>query len=422
MSTYKSVLFAFLAIALSIVAIPVCAQNNIDSPYSRYGYGSLDSHTIGASRAMAGVGYALQSGKQINIKNPASYAAIDTLTFLCDFGVSLQIDLMKEGPLKESRTNWSFEYFAMQFPLAKWLAATMGVIPFSTVGYDYTGSITNGTVRQTGEGSINEAFVGLGAYLFKGFTIGVNANYLFGEITNSSTSISTIDVTNATIFDNIIDVSDYRIEIGAQYTIPINKKNRLTLGAVYIPGKNLLGKGYISGGNYNTSSGNTTYFQNDTVSLKNGYSLPAQYGAGLNYTYDERLSVNADFTFQPWSKAKFENSTNYFNDAFQAAVGAEFLPQIYSNNFFQSIRYRAGVSVGRSYPRIKSSNGDNSLWETQVTIGAGIPMKRNKSIINFTFGYTNRRTTPTRLVGENEIRISLGLTFNEMWFYKSRLH
>ena len=230
------------------------------------------------------------------------------------------------------------------------------------------------------------------------------------------------DATNATIFDNIIDVSDYRIEIGAQYTIPINKKNRLTLGAVYIPGKNLLGKGYISGGNYNTSSGNTTYFQNDTVSLKNGYSLPAQYGAGLNYTYDERLSVNADFTFQPWSKAKFENSTNYFNDAFQAAVGAEFLPQIYSNNFFQSIRYRAGVSVGRSYPRIKSSNGDNSLWETQVTIGAGIPMKRNKSIINFTFGYTNRRTTPTRLVGENEIRISLGLTFNEMWFYKSRLH
>lgn len=113
----------------------------------------------------------------------------------------------------------------------------MGVIPFSTVGYDYTGSITNGTVRQTGEGSINEAFVGLGAYLFKGFTIGVNANYLFGEITNSSTSISTIDATNATIFDNIIDVSDYRIEIGAQYTIPINKKNRLTLGAVYIPGK-----------------------------------------------------------------------------------------------------------------------------------------------------------------------------------------
>lgn len=49
-------------------------------------------------------------------------------------------------------------------------------------------------------------------------------------------------------------------------------------------------------------------------------------------------------------------------------------------------------------------------------------MKRNKSIINITFGYTNRRTTPTRLVTENEFKISVGLTFNEMWFYKSRLH
>ena len=57
-----------------------------------------------------------------------------------------------------------------------------------------------------------------------------------------------------------------------------------------------------------------------------------------------------------------------------------------------------------------------------ITLGAGMPMKRNKSIINISFGYTNRRTAPTRLVSENEFKISLGLTFNEMWFYKSRLH
>ena len=62
------------------------------------------------------------------------------------------------------------------------------------------------------------------------------------------------------------------------------------------------------------------------------------------------------------------------------------------------------------------------MWETAITLGAGIPMKRNKSIINISFGYTNRRTAPTRLVSENEFKISLGLTFNEMWFYKSRLH
>ena len=113
MSTHKSVLYTFFIAALFIGTLPLHAQSNIDSPYSRYGYGTLDNHTIGASRSMGGIGYAIQSGKQINIKNPASYAAIDTLTFLCDFGVSLQFDYMKEGSLKEHRTNWSFEYFAI---------------------------------------------------------------------------------------------------------------------------------------------------------------------------------------------------------------------------------------------------------------------------------------------------------------------
>ena len=100
MSTHKSVLYTFFIAALFIGTLPLHAQSNIDSPYSRYGYGTLDNHTIGASRSMGGIGYAIQSGKQINIKNPASYAAIDTLTFLCDFGVSLQFDYMKEGSLK----------------------------------------------------------------------------------------------------------------------------------------------------------------------------------------------------------------------------------------------------------------------------------------------------------------------------------
>ncbi|MCD7710951.1 MAG: conjugal transfer protein TraF [Porphyromonadaceae bacterium] len=395
------------------------AQINVNSPYSRYGYGVLDNHTVGASRAMAGIGYAIQSGREINIKNPASYAAIDTLTFLCDFGVKLQINDMKEGSTSEKQTNWSFEYFALQFPLAKWLATSIGVIPYSTVGYDYTGSINNGTARQTGEGSLNQAYVGLGAFVFKGFTVGLNFNYLFGEISNTSTSVNDIDATSYSIFDNTIHISDYRFEIGAQYVIRSTEKNRIVIGAVFSPGKQLLGKAYTTGRNYNVSSATYTYYQNDSIKLKESYSLAPSYGAGVAYTYDERLTIGVDFTYQPWSKAKFENSTDYFNDYFNAAIGAELLPRIYSNNFFQSVRYRAGVSIGRSYAKI---NGENELWEAGVTAGLGVPMKRNKSIVNITFGYTNRYTTPTKLITENEFKISLGLTFNEMWFYKSRLH
>ena len=82
---------SIVLIALSLLGgMSSLAQNNTNSPYSRYGYGILEDNAVGANRGMGGVGYGFQSGRQINIKNPASYAAMDSLTFLFDIGVSLQ--------------------------------------------------------------------------------------------------------------------------------------------------------------------------------------------------------------------------------------------------------------------------------------------------------------------------------------------
>ena len=75
--------------AIAIVAVTVSAQaQNPMSPYSKYGYGILNDNATSAQRAMGGVGYAMSSGRQINAMNPASYAAIDSLTFLFDMGLT----------------------------------------------------------------------------------------------------------------------------------------------------------------------------------------------------------------------------------------------------------------------------------------------------------------------------------------------
>ena len=66
--------------------LPLMAQNNTNSPYTRFGYGDLGERSFGAGRAMGGVGYGLRSPKQINPMNPASYSCMDSLTFLFDFG------------------------------------------------------------------------------------------------------------------------------------------------------------------------------------------------------------------------------------------------------------------------------------------------------------------------------------------------
>ena len=72
---------------LIFILLPLMAQNNTNSPYTRFGYGDLGERSFGAGRAMGGVGYGLRSPKQINPMNPASYSCMDSLTFLFDFGV-----------------------------------------------------------------------------------------------------------------------------------------------------------------------------------------------------------------------------------------------------------------------------------------------------------------------------------------------
>ena len=47
--------------------LPLMAQNNTNSPYTRFGYGDLGERSFGAGRAMGGVGYGLRSPKQIQL-------------------------------------------------------------------------------------------------------------------------------------------------------------------------------------------------------------------------------------------------------------------------------------------------------------------------------------------------------------------
>ena len=61
---------------LAFISVAVMAQNNTNSPYTRYGYGDLGDRSFGAGRAMGGVGIGLRSPLQINPLNPASYSSM----------------------------------------------------------------------------------------------------------------------------------------------------------------------------------------------------------------------------------------------------------------------------------------------------------------------------------------------------------
>ena len=71
-----------LVLLLTILSGAMVAQNNTNSPYTRYGYGQLADQGSGNSKAMGGIAYGLRDRYQTNFANPASYTAVDSLTFM----------------------------------------------------------------------------------------------------------------------------------------------------------------------------------------------------------------------------------------------------------------------------------------------------------------------------------------------------
>lgn len=158
------------AALFAAVAMPMSAQTNgSNSPYSRYGFGLLSDGGNAFNKGMSGTAYGMRNGTELNTKNPASYAAIDSLSFLFDFGVSLQNGNINQNGTKTNAKNTSVDYVTAGFRMAPRLGMSVGLVPFSTIGYNTytTGTVpnTNPEVTRTttfsGDGGLHEVYAGI---------------------------------------------------------------------------------------------------------------------------------------------------------------------------------------------------------------------------------------------------------------------
>lgn len=108
-----------------------CFTAIAQTPYSQYGYGTLDDNATGAQRSMGGTGIGMRNNLQINIMNPASYTAIDSLTFMFDFSADYKASWYNENGASTKGQGGGLNYVLMQFPLGKRVAARRPASPLS---------------------------------------------------------------------------------------------------------------------------------------------------------------------------------------------------------------------------------------------------------------------------------------------------
>ena len=348
MINYKRLISASILLTVTGLAV---AQTSTNSPYTRYGFGQLADQNFGNSKAMGGIAYGLRNGYQINASNPASYTAIDSLTFLFDAGMTLQNANFKDGNVKTNAKNSSFDYLAMQFRLWKKMGMTVGFLPFSTVGYsiskthDFEDVNNNGKWSESydGDGGFHQVFIGLGYKVFNNLSVGANFSYLYGDITHQSmTTIGATDTRSIKL--DKFSISDYKLDFGLQYTYKLNKKNTINIGAVYTLGRTLHGDAYKYHQTGAESNG-SIYVQSQTGdTIPNPFKMPHTFGIGLTYVYDNRLTIGVDYTLQKWNTAdlawsKFNKESVEMNSRTKIAFGAEFVPSYISHNYLKRICY-----------------------------------------------------------------------------------
>jgi hypothetical protein len=399
---------------MALTVSSLTAQNSTNSPYTRYGYGELANNSFGAGRSMGGVGIGLRSSQQINPMNPASYSSIDSMTFLFDFGASAQMSWYKDGTSSQSDVNGNVEYMAMQFPLHKSVAMSIGLLPYSHVGYKFGQIKTSNGLTYTesfeGQGGLNQLYAGLSISIWKKrLSFGANLKYLFGDISHNAVSVYSSQSSTYVSKTSDFKVKDAAMDFGLQYSHPLSKTDNLTFGLTYSPKTNLNNESYQM-----ISSSEIV-----TDTLKGlSYDIPLSYGFGVSYEKNSKFIVVADISFQQWSKVAFESRNNEFSNRLKIATGGEWIPNLYSRPYLNRLRYRAGLSYANSYVKTNGSG----YKELSATVGVGFPISSSRSFVNVSFDYTKIQPAYKSMVNEDYLRFTLSYTFNEVWFFKRKIN
>src|SRR5690606_13227887 len=146
---------------------------------------------------------------------------------------------LQTASTEDKANSTTFDYLALSVPMGKF-GFGFGLMPYTSVGYkleanDADGLLTN---RYRGEGGLNKVFAGLGYQITESLSIGIDANYNFGNIQNSSIAFlyDEGEITQyQTREDNRSDLSGLNINIGLSYKTMLNDKLEMVTGFTFSP-------------------------------------------------------------------------------------------------------------------------------------------------------------------------------------------
>lgn len=425
---------------ITFITIQSYSQQGTASPYSYYGIGSLKFKGTVENRSMGGLSIYTDS-IHINLRNPASNAAenVPSIPFNGEsrpvkytIGGSQSSLNLKSANSSDKASSTTVDYLALAIPLGKF-GAGFSLLPQTAVGYklentDADGNLTN---RFRGEGGLNKVNLSLGYYIGKGLSVGVDANYNFGNIQNSVIEYSYDTDGNMLQYQsresNRSDLSGLNLNFGVSYKTKIGKYE-LVSGVTFKPESNLTSNNTrdIATIFINSSSDTETElnsFESDLEAdglARTELTLPSKLSFGVGIGQPRLWFVGAEYTTENTSAffnplytsltTKYENASNF-------SFGGFYIPQYNSfTSYVKRIVYRAGLH----YEKTGLNINNESINEFGMSFGLGLPAGNMFSNANLGIEIGKRGTTNNNLIQENFVNFQLSLSLNDRWFQKRK--
>ena len=368
-----------------------------------------------------GTGIADRSQFAINNLNPASYSSISNrFTYLHEFGVSVATATRTDGDDEGRQITLDFPCLMMAFKTGDQSGGTVGLRKYSNVDYTILGtgqfSGTSGEyrVRYDGTGGLNEVYFGYGQNLGKRLSVGMHAAYIFGNIKNDQ-RINSSDINYSIGITDEHYLRAFNLDIGAQYTLPLGQ-SRVTVGATYDPQNKL--SSYRDLLIAETEPLGSTPL--DTLALEEveteEYLLPHTLGFGVSWNRNERFALSADVQTQLWSASALEGEDYHLRDSRRGSIGFEKLPNYRAKRYTGYVRWSLGLYYEQSYLVLD----DEGLNNSGVTVGMGFPLG-NKAMLRLIAERSARGQQLDDFFNENYTKVTINLTFMDLWFSRRKL-
>ena len=426
----KLVINIFVIVFLICSPVTIVAQSQISSPYSGFGIGILNYRSNTVLSSMGGISYAMQNPYYINTLNPASYIAFDSLSFIADAAFSIISSTLKTNDISQKGTNARLDYLAIGVPLTRYWRTSLGILPFSDLGYNIVTSSKNEVTgshidyNYVGNGGLMQLYWGNAFKIHKGLSLGLNISYLFGSLnTVKYVEFQEKNFLNSRIAQ-IRHLDGIYLSAGLQYLFNVKESHRIGFGLVYENSAFMLSRenqmlSYYTGSYIPNVIFDTIIFKGGKEAIRSYARIPQVIGGGMSYSYKDKILIGADISWNNWAKFSLDGVQDTLKNALVCALGIQVTPNPLSSKYFPRINFRFGGRYSTGNLKIYG----NAITSYSLSVGLGLPVKtfNTKSSINLMFEYGRMGTMVNDLILQNYMRFSFNFILQEKWYQRVKL-